>query len=58
MIEIVKAIKTCELKQLNRSGRTIIMVTHDSGAASFGTRIIKLRDGSLSEDIAIGGSPA
>lgn len=46
------------LKQLNRSGQTIIMVTHDSGAASFGTRIIKLRDGSLSEDIAIGGSPA
>lgn len=46
------------LKQLNRSGQTIIMVTHDSGAASFGTRIIKLKDGSLSEDIAIGGSPA
>jgi putative ABC transport system ATP-binding protein len=46
------------LKKLNRTGQTIVMVTHDSNAASFGTRIIKLKDGSLSEDIAIGGSPA
>jgi putative ABC transport system ATP-binding protein len=46
------------LKQLNRSGQTIVMVTHDSSAASFGTRIIRLKDGSLSEDIAIGGGAA
>lgn len=46
------------LKKLNQTGQTIVMVTHDSNAASFGTRIIKLKDGSLSEDIAIGGSPA
>jgi putative ABC transport system ATP-binding protein len=46
------------LKKLNQTGQTIVMVTHDSNAASFGTRIIKLKDGSLAEDIAIGGSPA
>jgi putative ABC transport system ATP-binding protein len=46
------------LKNLNRTGQTIVMVTHDSRAASFGTRIIRLKDGSLSEDITIGGRAA
>ncbi len=46
------------LKKLNQDGQTIVMVTHDSSAASYGTRIIKLKDGILSEDITIGGESA
>jgi putative ABC transport system ATP-binding protein len=43
------------LKNLNRAGQTIVMVTHDARAASFGTRLIRLRDGGIMEDIAISG---
>jgi putative ABC transport system ATP-binding protein len=42
------------LRNLNEEGQTIVMVTHDSRAAAYGTRIITLRDGSLSEDIKLG----
>jgi putative ABC transport system ATP-binding protein len=42
------------LKSLNEQGQTIVMVTHDSKAAAYGTRIITLKDGALSQDIAIG----
>ncbi|HEX8948480.1 MAG TPA: ABC transporter ATP-binding protein, partial [Dissulfurispiraceae bacterium] len=42
------------LKSLNEQGQTIVMVTHDPKAAAYGTRIITLKDGSLSEDISIG----
>jgi putative ABC transport system ATP-binding protein len=38
------------LKDLHSEGQTIVMVTHDPKAASYGTRIITLRDGSISED--------
>ncbi|HTG00795.1 MAG TPA: ABC transporter ATP-binding protein [Nitrospirota bacterium] len=41
------------LKSLNEQGQTIVMVTHDPKAAAYGSRIITLRDGMLSEDIAI-----
>jgi putative ABC transport system ATP-binding protein len=44
------------LKSLNEKGQTIVMVTHDPKAAAYGSRIITLKDGSLSEDISIGGS--
>ena len=44
------------LKSLNEQGQTIVMVTHDPKAAAYGSRIITLKDGSLSEDISIGGS--
>ncbi|HUI66683.1 MAG TPA: ABC transporter ATP-binding protein [Nitrospirota bacterium] len=43
------------LKDLHTEGQTIVMVTHDSKAAACGTRIITLRDGSISEDTAAGG---
>jgi putative ABC transport system ATP-binding protein len=43
------------LKDLHTEGQTIVMVTHDSKAAAYGTRIITLRDGSISEDTAAGG---
>jgi putative ABC transport system ATP-binding protein len=42
------------LKSLNEKGQTIVMVTHDSKAAAYGTRIITLKDGALSEDISLG----
>jgi len=40
------------LKGLHTDGQTIVMVTHDPKAASYGTRIITLRDGSIAEDAA------
>ena len=43
------------LKGLHAEGQTIVMVTHDSKAAAYGTRIITLRDGSISEDTALRG---
>ncbi|MFA4915520.1 MAG: ABC transporter ATP-binding protein [Syntrophales bacterium] len=44
------------LKSFNEHGQTIVMVTHDPKAAAYGTRIITLKDGALSEDISIGGA--
>lgn len=43
------------LAHLNEKGQTIVMVTHDPKAAAYGTRIISLKDGALSEDISLGG---
>ena len=40
----------CLIKNLHNEGQTIVMVTHDSKAAAYGTRIITLRDGIISED--------
>ena len=37
------------LKELNESGVTIIVVTHDSAIAAYANRIIKVTDGVLSE---------
>jgi len=44
------------LKNFNQAGQTIVMVTHDARAASFGKRIVKLKDGGITEDFAISGS--
>jgi putative ABC transport system ATP-binding protein len=42
------------LRQLVRDrGPSIVMVTHDSRAASFGSRLVKLRDGRLESDEAV-----
>ena len=46
------------LKSLNEQGQTIVMVTHDPKAAAYGSRIITLKDGALSEDISLGGHAA
>jgi putative ABC transport system ATP-binding protein len=46
------------LKSLNERGQTIVMVTHDPKAAAYGSRIITLKDGALSEDISISGHAA
>jgi len=40
------------LSGLHAEGQTIVMVTHDPRAASRGTRIITLKDGSIAEDSA------
>lgn len=42
------------LKGLNDQGQTIVMVTHDAKAAAYGTRIITLKDGALTDDIHLG----
>jgi putative ABC transport system ATP-binding protein len=34
-------------------GHTILMVTHDANAASFGTRLVRLRDGQIESDTAV-----
>ncbi len=35
---------------LNEEGRTVIVVTHDPKLASFGKRLIRIEDGTISED--------
>src|SRR5512143_2180856 len=42
------------LKGLHSEGQTIVMVTHDQKAASYGPRVITLRDGCIAEDAAPG----
>lgn len=45
------------LKDINRCGTTVIMVTHEHDLVKyFGGRIIKLKDGSIVNDTYIGGS--
>lgn len=38
-------------RELNKEGRTIIMITHDSNIAKNATRIVKILDGELSEGV-------
>jgi putative ABC transport system ATP-binding protein len=42
------------LANLNEKGQTIVMVTHDSKAAAYGSRVITLKDGTLVEDVTLG----
>lgn len=39
------------LQNLNRQGKTIIMVTHDQNIAQYSKRIVKLRDGLIEDEI-------
>ena len=39
------------LQELQREGRTIILVTHDDAVASYAAREIVLRDGAISADL-------
>ena len=41
-------------EKLNRSGHTIVMVTHDSGIARRAGRIVRLKDGAMLSDIGNG----
>ncbi len=38
------------LKELNRAGQTIVMVTHDRETARYADRIVRLRDGRVEND--------
>ncbi|MBA4418341.1 MAG: macrolide ABC transporter ATP-binding protein [Syntrophus sp. (in: bacteria)] len=35
---------------LNKEGKTVIVVTHNSKLTSFGTRLVRIEDGTISED--------
>src|SRR5947209_8910577 len=39
------------LQQLNRAGKTIIMVTHENDIAQWARRVIRLRDGRVESDV-------
>lgn len=39
------------LRQLNRDGKTIIMVTHENDIAAWARRVVRLRDGRVESDI-------
>lgn len=45
-------------RMVKERGHTILMVTHDSRAASYGTRLIQLRDGLLESDSLTPGTPS
>jgi putative ABC transport system ATP-binding protein len=38
------------LVDLNNTGRTIVLITHEDDVASFATRVVKLHDGRISSD--------
>lgn len=42
-------------ERLNRLGATIVMVTHDAASASFCSRILMIKDGSLAGELSRGG---
>jgi putative ABC transport system ATP-binding protein len=39
------------LQQLNRSGKTIIMVTHENDIAAWARRVVRMRDGHIESDV-------
>jgi putative ABC transport system ATP-binding protein len=39
------------LQELNRSGKTIIMVTHENDIAAWARRVVRLRDGMVESDV-------
>lgn len=38
------------LQELNKSGKTIIMVTHDVNIASYAHRILRIEDGRIQDE--------
>src|SRR3989344_1462809 len=38
-------------KKLNSEGKTVVLITHDEKIASFGKRLVKIRDGRIESDI-------
>ena len=45
------------MKQINRDGTTVILITHDNGIASQARRIVRVMDGKILCDSASGGRP-
>jgi putative ABC transport system ATP-binding protein len=46
------------LTQLNRAGKTIIMVTHENDIAAWARRVVRMRDGQVESDVRNDDSPA
>ena len=42
------------LRQLVDGGQTVVMVTHDAGAAALADRVVFLRDGGIVDEVAGG----
>lgn len=38
------------MKELNREGRTVILITHDNGIATMADRVVRIHDGKITED--------
>src|SRR5262249_17443862 len=45
------------LQQLNRAGKTIIMVTHENDIAAWARRVVRMRDGHVESDVRNDESP-
>jgi putative ABC transport system ATP-binding protein len=45
-----ESILTLLREMTQKTGKTIVMVTHDPKAASYGNRLIRMRDGALESD--------
>lgn len=41
------------LKELNQEGKTVVLITHDSGVAAQARRVVKIHDGRLAQDSAV-----
>lgn len=41
------------LKELNASGKTIVLITHDNGIAQQAQRVIRIQDGKITEDCGV-----
>jgi len=39
------------LRDMNRAGKTIIMVTHETDIAAWARRVVRLRDGAVESDV-------
>jgi putative ABC transport system ATP-binding protein len=48
-----ESVLTLLADMVKNTGKTIVMVTHDSKAASYGNRLIRMRDGALESDESI-----
>ncbi len=45
------------MKQINRAGTTVILITHDNGIAAQADRVVRVMDGRIISDSASGGRP-
>ena len=51
-MEVQKLIKLMELlKQINRDGMTVFVITHEEDIAAYAHRVVRLRDGLVETDI-------
>jgi putative ABC transport system ATP-binding protein len=46
------------LRDLNAEGLTLILITHDEGVGSMGSRLVRMRDGRIVSDESVGGVPS